>query len=59
MKRVSIVLDEPLYSAVKIISESLDRSINYTVSILLQQAIKERQRKKKLPLQDDSKSIQV
>ena len=46
MKRASIVLEEKVYSDVLAVSKDIDRSFNYTVSLLLQAAVKERLRKR-------------
>jgi hypothetical protein len=46
MKRVSIVLEENLFDSIKKISDDIDRSMNYTISLLLQQAVKEKNRKR-------------
>lgn len=46
LKRISAVIDESLYEEVIKIAEADNRSLNYTVILLLQKAIKEKNRKR-------------
>jgi len=46
MKRISIIVEESLHDSIKKISEDLDRSMNYTITLLLQLAVKEKTRKR-------------
>ncbi len=54
MIRTSIILRPELHELVKAEADKLDRSMNYTISLLLHQAVKERNRKKK-----DGKNSQI
>jgi predicted transcriptional regulator len=47
MKRTTLYLDENLIQKVKEIAESQKRSVSFMVSVLLEYAIREKQRKKK------------
>ena len=46
MKRYTLYLDEKLISEIKILAEDQKRSLSFMVSLLLQSAIREKQRKK-------------
>lgn len=47
MRRTTLYLDEKLIDQVKEIAEKQKRSVSFMVSVLLEYAIKEKQRKKK------------
>lgn len=47
MKRYTLYLDEKLISEIKVLAEDQKRSLSFMVSVLLQSAIREKQRKKK------------
>jgi hypothetical protein len=57
--QVSATIPAELREQLKGLAIRENRSISEMASLLLAQAIKERNRKKKLPLQDDTKDIPV
>jgi hypothetical protein len=46
VKRISVVLHEDVYKQIEIISIKENRSLNFTVTSLIQKALKEKNRKR-------------
>lgn len=59
MKRITVDVSDETYEYIKSQKEQKGSSISFEANVLIENTIRERQRKKKLPLQDDNKSIPV
>lgn len=47
MKQITSRIPDILYDEISNIADDLDRSVSYTISLLLQQAVKEKNRKRR------------
>jgi hypothetical protein len=59
MKRITVDVSDETYEYIKSQKDQKGSSISFEANALIVNAIIERQRKKKLPLQDGSKNIPV
>jgi hypothetical protein len=59
MKRITVDVSDETYEYLSGQKVQKGSSISFEANVLIEYAIRDRQRKKKLPLQDDSKSIPV
>jgi hypothetical protein len=46
MRQITVRIEDDLFSKIEVLSSDADRSVNYMISKLLEQAVKERERKK-------------
>lgn len=59
MKRITVDVSDETYEYIKSQKDQKGSSISFEANVLIMNAIIERQRKKKLPLQDAGKNVQV